>query len=607
MYTLTPKFAAAEVLKFRMRCKLQPEIQLNQYMKITSLTVCLVYFLCVFDAFSQDIDYPKNIEWDRAGAVTPFPDTSEVDRVFRVQPSSAANDWQNIQSAIDSAGVSTGTNLVLLSEGTYRLGKPLVLEAGAHDNVYIKGAGPNHLMNSGLSTTLKFDFSNPDRFNVHVYGGMNAGIAFVGGYDDLLGDIAAYDLQTNQIEITSSGSNIKAGDVVRIRSNRGNCKEHPCMGQINRVSMVLNNSPLVLELEHDFSLTWDQQQTYGGIALTVHTFDALQNVGVSSLGIETIGYQPEPLPDHFVCRDEPDAGRSPHGLHILAFRVYNAQIRDLNSYRPIAHHVQMIESLNNTISESFFNDAIYRHGCNAGHGYGVNLWRKSTLNLVENNSFRHLRRSMMHNRGVHKNVIGYNYSREVAAQTGSPVRGDLSSRNMSDSGNLAEGNILDRILNDTYHEKTYTAFRNVYFRNSTYYNYLENEGGIENYFIGNKGEFSGNHDPLSIQSDLYAFVDSETLTHENLSSSYSNPEFSLNITSLYYQEIPAFITRKDEWNLSYTWPPLGPRLNNRDSPLSQEIPARSRYCAAYNNYPDSAYHCSGISTSPMEETGNSLE
>ncbi|REL38504.1 hypothetical protein DYD21_00725 [Rhodohalobacter sp. SW132] len=577
-------------------------------MKITSLTVLLVCFLLTTNVFSQDINHPKNIEWDKAGAVNPFPDSTEFDRIYRVPPPSASNDWLLIQSAIDSAGASSGTNLVLLEEGTYLLANPLILKAGTHDNVYIKGVGPNHLMNSGLSTILKFDFSDPDKFRVPAYGGINAAIAFRGGPDVTIGKVTDFDPSNNRITISGAENNLSPGDIIRVRSNLASgCGAYPCMGQMNRIGKIISHSPLVIELEHDFSLTWEQQEVYGGLNLEVHKIDALQNVGISSLGLETTGYISDPLPDHFVCKDEPSANRSPHGHHILAFRVYNASLQDLYSYRPIAHHIYMIESFHNTISDSFFDGAIYRHGCSGGHGYGVNLWRKNTLNLVENNIFRDLRRSLVFSRGVHKNVFGYNYSREIAAQTGSSIRGDLSSRNMYDSGNLAEGNILDRILNDTYHEQTYTAYKNAYFRNSTYYNYLENEGGIENYFIGNQGEFNGNHDPLSIKADLYAFLGSETSTHENSSSGYSNPDYLLDITSLYHHGIPAFITRKDSWNQNYTWPPIGPRLHVSDPPLTQDIPARGRYCAAYNNYADSAYRCSGIPASSTGETGNSLE
>lgn len=574
-------------------------------MKFLTLTVTILSFLSITDGHSQVPDYPKNIEWNRAGVVSEFPDSSEVDNIFYVSPS-PGSDRQNIQAAIDSAGAANGTNLVLLREGKYTLDKPLILEAGKHDNVYIKGAGPDHLMHSGKRTLLAFDFTDPENFGVPVYGGMNAGIVLKGGYYRLLGTVTEYNSGSNQIAMDSSNSTLSEGDIVRIRSNRPgvSCKEHPCMGQFNRIKAVINNSPLVLELDHDFSLTWDQQQEYGGLDLTVHSLDALQNVGISSIGMETVGYQPDQLPDHFECRDEPAANHSPHGFHILAFRVYNAHIRDLSSYRPIAHHVHMLESLNNTISDSFFNDAVYRHGCNGGHGYGVNLWRKSTLNLVENNIFRHLRRSLMFNRGVHKNVLGYNYSREVSAQTGSQIRGDLSSRNMSDSGNLAEGNKVDRILNDTYHESTYTAFKNVYFRNSTFYNYMENEGGIENYFIGNRGAFGGNHDPSSLQTDLYAFKNSTPSTHENSSLEYSNPDLILNKASLYHRDAPHFIQQKDRWNEDYTWPPMGPGLSKSDRPLTQDIPARGRYCEAYYDYPDSAYHCSGEPGSLPSESEN---
>jgi len=573
-------------------------------MKFIFFMITILCFLSVADGQSQVPDYPADIEWNKAGVVTSFPDSSQVDNIFYVPSPSSNSDWKNIQATIDSAGAADGTNLVLLREGKYMVDRPLILEAGKHDNVYLKGAGPNHLMHTGRRTLLVFDYTDPENFDVSVYGGMNAGIVLKGGYYRLLGTVTEYNSDTNQITMDSSNSILSEGDIVRVRSNRPgvSCKEHPCMGQFNRIKEVINNSPLILELDHDFSLTWDQQEEYGGLDLTIHSLEALQNVGISSLGMETVGYQPDPLPDHFECRDEPAASRSPHGFHILAFRVYNAHIKDLSSYKPIAHHVHMLESLNNTISENFFNDAMYRHGCNGGHGYGVNLWRKSTLNLVENNIFRHLRRSLMFNRGVHKNVLGYNYSREVSAQTGSQVRGDLSSRNMSDSGNLAEGNQVDRILNDTYHESTYTAYKNVYFRNSTYYNYMENEGGIENYFIGNRGSFSGNHDPSSLQTELYAFQDSVAITHGSSSSDHSNPDLTLNKASLYHSEVPHFLLQKDRWNQTYTWPPLGPRLSEAGQQLTQGIPARGRYCEAYNDYPDSSYHCSGAPGTPHVES-----
>jgi len=476
-------------------------------MKVTSLTVSLIFFLCMPDAFSQSIDFPTNIEWDRAGAITPFPDSSDFGRTFHVPPSIGDNDWQLIQSAIDSAGASPGTNLVLLSEGTYHLARPLVLEAGTHDNVYIKGAGPNHLMHSGPSTLLKFDFSNPDDFNVPVYGGINAGIAFRGGYDVTIGKVTDYDPLNNRITIPEAEGGLSPGDIIRVRSDLTNgCKGYPCMGQVNRIEKVISHSPFVVELEHDFSLTWEQQEVYGGFILEVHKINALRNVGISSVGLESTGFEQGQLPNHFNCVDEPSAQTSPQAHHILAFRVYNAHIRDLNSYKPIASHVYMLESLNNTVSESFFNDVTFSHGCNGGHGYGVNLWRKNTLNLIENNVFRHLRRAIIVSRGAHKNVIGYNYTREIWRQTGHPGQGaGLGNRNWSESGNLAEGNRTSRIWNDVYHEKKYTAFSEVFFRNYTSLNSIENEGGINTYFLGNVGSFTGKHNPASIKTDIYGY------------------------------------------------------------------------------------------------------
>jgi len=565
-------------------------------MKFTSLTIALVYFLFLPDVQAQTINYPQNIEWNKAGAVTAFPDIREFDRIFHIPSHSTDNDWQLIQSAIDSAGASPGTNLVLLSEGTFLLDRPLVLEAGTHDNVYIKGAGPNHLMHSGPTTILEFDFTDPENFIVPVYGGINAGIAFKGGYDVTIGKITEFDSANNQITIAEPVNDLSPGDIIRVRSNSGNgCKGYPCMGQINRIESVISHSPLVFELEHDFSLSWEHQNEYGGLNLYVHKMHALQNVGISSLGLESTGFDQGQLPNHFDCKDQPAAQISPQAHHILAFRVYNAHIQDLYSYKPIASHVYMLESLNNTVSENFFNDVMFSHGCNGGHGYGVNLWRKNTLNLVENNIFRHLRRALAVSRGAHKNVIGYNYSREVWRQTGNPQQGaDFGNRNWNSSGNLVEGNRISRIWNDMYHEKNYIAYKEVYVRNFTTLHSMENEGGIEIYFIGNQGAFTGGNNPSSIITDVYGFIDSASSTHGNFSTGYSDPDYLLTTTSLYHQVAPEFIYQQDNWNQQYSWPLIGPRLNLGDPLLTQDIPARGRYCAAYYNYPDSAYHCSGL-------------
>lgn len=570
-------------------------------MKFKILTLSIVCFLLNIEGYSQSPDYPKNIEWDKAGVITEFPKLLEFDRIFYVPRAYAKSDHQNIQNAIDAAGAADGTNLVMLFVGKYTLDKPLVLEAGIHDNVYIKGAGPNHLMHSGLSTVLQFDFSDPKNFRIPIYGNINAAIVFKGGSDKLLGEISGYNSSTNQITIENSNTDLTADDFIRIRSNADgkNCREHPCMGQINRVKSIINTSPLTLELEHNFSLSWEQQKVYGGLELHVHKIDALQNVGISSVGIETINYLADPLPDFFNTCDFPKARESPQGHHILAFRVYNAHIKNLYSFKPIASHVYMIESYHNKVSESFFNEVVYSHGCSGGHGYGVNLFRKNTLNLIENNTFRHMRRALMFSRGVHKNVIGYNYSREIWAQTGNQdTRGDLSSRNWFDSGNLAEGNRVGRITNDVYHGEDYTQFKNVYFRNYTHYNFLQNEGGIQTYFIANQGEFAQYNDVNSISSDfdIYAFknnlphLTTIELNHTYSTTGYSDLDVYMNLVSLYHNEVPDFISQTDNYHLNYTWPPIGPALSNGRQ-LTQDIPARGRYCNAYNDYPDASYHC----------------
>ncbi len=537
--------------------------------------------------YSQTVNVPQNIEWDQAGAITEFPES--FDSTFHVSTA------ESLQIAIDQAGAASGTNLVEISSGNFVIDQAIELQAGVHDNVYIRGAGPNHEMNTGASTVIKFNYSNPENFATTAgYGSHPAGIVIRGYNSSVIGKVIDYDASNNSITLSDVQNLLNEGDFIRIRADLVNGQWEHFLGQINRVELVHSPSAVTIKLEHNFSLAWEQSNSgSGSIDMVVHKINPIKNVGIKNLGLETIGYVPAELPDQFSnCNAYPASIQSPQFHHILIHLAHNTHIDNINSYKPISRHVLMMESYHNTVENSFFNDAVYRHGCaDGGHGYGVDLFRKNTLNLIENNIFRHLRRSFTINRGSHKNVFGYNYFREIASQTGNiEERGD-GSRNIYDSGNLVESNRIERILNDTYHNNT--GYKNIFFRNYTYYSHLQTEGGSKYYFIGNKG-FMKNTDFNAIKVDRYGYQNNHwgfpmAITHANSDSD----DVYLDMTSLYLTQKPSFFYQADNWYEDYTWPAIGPKLTSNSELLLQDIPARGRYCEAYNDYIYVIYRCEG--------------
>lgn len=275
------------------------------------LSLLLILFFSTSSlGFSQTLTFPQNIDWNNAGSSGSFPNTSQYDNIFNVpSPNEISGSHAiAIQNVIDQAGLSTGVNLVTLHEGVYTITEPIILEAGLHDNVYIIGAGPNHEMGqNSTSTTLKFDFTNPDDFQLPNTSLPNSGIALIGESLYNVGTISSFNSSTNSITIYNPSTIISSDDIIKITSTtNGNF-----MGQINKVKSVLSTNPLIIELSHKFDLTWEQRSFHSNTPLTVQRFNALENVGLSSFSIENIGYDPDPLPERFDCQDYPAAQNCP--------------------------------------------------------------------------------------------------------------------------------------------------------------------------------------------------------------------------------------------------------------------------------------------------------
>ncbi len=558
------------------------------------------------NGFAQAIIIPDMVksDWDIAGAriLTPdrFDSTFTVDCGYGFE----GDKRESIQSAIDHAGSAMGINRVLI-KGECAVYGNLRLVGGQHDSVYVMGEGPggvNYKLGSGPATVIKFVNIKSDTVNYRadeLHMNFAAGFMLYGpARERSIGTIEAYDPETNTITL-SQAQNVREGDMLMFRATNITGAVRTITDHVGQMNQVRESEQNRITLDNDFSLTWNhhQHQNNGNDIRVYSVRSPLTSAGLSHLGIinDIVGYDDR----QSVCdeRVNPGTPECPqHVSHITLYFARDIHIDNMYSYKALSRHIYMIRSMRNTIERSFFNDSYHTAGYGGAYGYGIMLLHQCTLNRIENNIFRKQRSAMTLGPGAHKNVIAYNYSREAFAQTGNINRSDMRSRNLSDSGNLLEGNWIDRIKNDAYHvsdEFSFYGYSNVFLRNHSQFSYLQNEGGRQFYYVGNRGNIQDT-DEITLAKDLYGF-DREwnAVNHEHYKSN-SEQIITLDLVSLFRGDKPEYFSQTDSLNDGYSWPHLGPRPKSfldDDLPLTQDVPARGRYCSAYNDFINPRYHC----------------
>ena len=121
----------------------------------------------------------------------------------------------------------------------------------------------------------------------------------------------------------------------------------------------------------------------------------------------------------------------------------NSWIRDVVSRQAFGAHVFTRQSYHCEIRDSLFDDATGHH--DGKQGYGIDLANATTACLVENNTLRRLRHSILLQEGANGNVVARNHSREPRHTNfarGGP--GDISFHGAANA-NLIESNVVERI------------------------------------------------------------------------------------------------------------------------------------------------------------------
>jgi hypothetical protein len=196
---------------------------------------------------------------------------------------------------------------------------------------------------------------------------------------------------------------------------------------------------------------------------------------------EYIKYSYESSNNYSIDSKQPDESYYQYTINVSG---NNNWIRGVESYNTRKYHVYIGGNAeNNTISGSYFHHAVNYTNA-GGRGYGVCIAGNSKYNRVEDNIFQLLRHSLVLQGDAQRNVISYNYSRDVKAYNG-PFGGppyvsfdadDLClhgrvSTNYGPKTNLLEGNFVVRSRVDDTHD--FNGPYNTFFRNRTSGNYFK--------------------------------------------------------------------------------------------------------------------------------------
>lgn len=212
-------------------------------------------------------------------------------------------------------------------------------------------------------------------------------------------------------------------------------------------------------------------------------------------------------------------------------------------------HVKLEFSSNCMVVGSYFHDG-FDYG-SGGKAYGVVCQFATGECLIQNNSFEHLRHSMLLQAGANGNVYAYNYSidpywTDVALPENSA--GDMVLHGNYVYANLFEGNIVQNIVIDNSHG--INGPYNTFFRNrADLYGLFMNSAPASNSqnFIGNEITNSG------FLLGMYVLEGTDHFEYGNNHQGDVVPEGTEDLSdeSYYLDEGPIYYTSQD------IWPPIG--------------------------------------------------
>jgi hypothetical protein len=474
-----------------------------------------------------------------------------------------------LQALVDGL---TEPTILSFPPGTYRFGKITITKG----NLIIKGAGPKETVFHPLQDGTLF-----------CWWGAGGRYEYAKLGPEYQPRQVTADVPAGAVVVpVANTKDLQPGDMVLVEANLDKWSYSAAQRGLGGVFLIakVENDRITLDLPLALGLSQVQPDKKNAI---VAKLNPVRNVGLEDVRIA--------MPE--------EAGSKSTTLFLK--RACNAFIRNVESYNPSRHHVEICYSRQVVVEGCLFDEAKEKGG--GGYGYGVNLRDLSTLCKVENNIFRDLRHTLSTEVGASYCIYAYNLNvdrlRDLSRSPDAPPKfrdqNWLANRQLNGitsgfvtaevvaHGNyphnvLLEGNVFYIACVDRSHTTNgpHFIFRNGALGQPKLYGWWQEGCGIvvmgenDNQVI--VGNYLFNDSVVLLQKHQDTRTSENTLIAGNVVKGQVDwgplPADTKLPRSLYLKDRPAF------WPQDLAWPAFGPDVAD---PASARIPAQLRYERQY--------------------------
>jgi hypothetical protein len=377
---------------------------------IKKLTWLVIIMAIANFSFAGILPPERSIDWSNCGIpgkITKAAGIADVVKDFGAKGDGITDDSMAFVSAISSLSAGGTVNI---PSGKYLIKKPLVI---GRDKIILKGKGKK-------KPQLIFDFDNAPSADALTISGqdssgwMKVSSGFEKGSMRLLVEDSTMFNPGDFAEIQQENDPV-------IHYTRQEWNQDWAQEAIGQVFSVVSVDDEAISIDEPLHISYTAKMNP-----VIRQLRAVKYCGIENIRLKR--------------QDKGD------GSMIALAKAAYCFVKGVESEYVMRSHVSIEQAYRCEVKASYFHHAHDYGG--GGHGYGVEIKRHSSNNLIEDNEFFNLRHSMMVHLGANGNVFGYNTSKQPVA-TGDNTPGtmicDISVHGHYPYMNLFEGNLVQKI------------------------------------------------------------------------------------------------------------------------------------------------------------------
>jgi hypothetical protein len=375
--------------------------------KIIGLVIAMSVSTGLFAGF---LPFDRSIDWSNCGlpsGLSPAAKTADVKKDFGAKGDGKTDDSMAFISAI--ASLQEGGTLNV-PPGEYLIKEPLVI---GRDKIVIKGKGKK-------KPVIIFSFENDPAVDGLTISGQD-GSDWMKAGPGLEKGAVKFQVEDPSVFKPGDFAEIQQDNDPVIHYTRQEWNQDWAQEVIGQVFMITAVDSKTVTIDEPLHTGYDAK-----MEPVIRKLNAVKECDVENLKFKRL-----------------DRGE---GNTLALIKAAYCAIKDVESEYVLRAHVFIAQSYRCAVTGSYFHHAHDYGG--GGHGYGVEINRHASNNLIENNEFFNLRHSMMVHVGANGNVFGYNKSKQPVA-TGDHTPGtiicDISVHGHYPYMNLFEGNTVQKI------------------------------------------------------------------------------------------------------------------------------------------------------------------